>query len=277
MNKVTISTGDLRSSLGVWMYSAPDLQNNCWTLIGQILPNSPSFSGLVRPSMIYNAANNNWVIWARVYDILNANVTAAGVATCTTVTGPCSWVNSNLNVDNNTPGDMTLFLDTDGNGYVLYHDNVHQNAVISQLNSTFTNTNGNSVNAITGAREGFALIKQASTYFLISAGLGGYNSQGHTFGISYATSTAANPLSGWSGTSSIWGGLGIPGANTPYNGQASWGIQPNGKTQSIIIGADWWFHNDLASSSQVWIPVTFPTSTTMQATRPSTWDLSTLN
>jgi hypothetical protein len=264
----------IRTDVGVMMYSSPDLLN--WTFVGNILPQPTGWNGTERAHILYNAANNDYVLWAHCLNTSNIGTAdRACIATAPAITGPWTWVNTSLNPDGLGFKDNSLFLDSDGvTAYVVYTVGSQNGIEISQLSSNYQTTDGNTVALTATGREAPVLVKNsAGTYFLITSASNFYNSAG-SMDLRYATSTGANPLSGWS---ALPGSQLMPSIPSGFNGQPSFVLVPQGKTEPFI-GLDFWIAgSNFYGSRQTWVPLTFPTNTTVQATTPSTWNLSALN
>lgn len=266
----------IRNDVGVLMYSSPDLLN--WTFVGNILSQPSNTVLCERPHILYNAANNNYVLWAHGATSLTVSGSDnfAMIATSSSITGPWSWVNTAYHPNGTQFEDNSLFVDpVDGvTAYIVYVSTQGSTISITQLASDYQSATASTVGLATGQREGCVLFKNSSgTYFMLSSVSNFYHSD-LTMGLSYITSTAANPLSGWStppGTS-----ISIS-TSSPYNAQPSFILTPNGHTQPFL-GADWWQSGtNLYGSRQSWMPITFPTSTTMALSQPTNWTPSSLS
>lgn len=268
-----------RIDTGIMLYSSADLYN--WYFEGNIL-SEPVNAGqpwlsLTRPHVIYCAANNTWVLWCHAANFIDGTDRAA-VATAPTPTGPWTWSNTNLNPDTLGFKDNSLFLDpNDGNGYVIFTVGTQNGIRISRLNSTFTNTDGSNATTLACTnREAPQLFFRSGTYFLITS-QGNFYDSTSTFNMLYITTTASNPLSGWSAAPDAGTALFASdpvGGN--YNAQPGFTLVPYGKTQPFI-GMDYWIPGNLYASRQVWLPLTFADSTHVQASTPATWDLTNLS
>ena len=218
------------------------------------------------------------MLWAHCAEGPNFGASdRACIATAPSITGPWAWVNTNLNPDGLGFKDDNIFLDSDGvTAYVVYTIGSQNGIEISQLSPDYQSTDGSSVAITASNREAPVLLKNASeNYFLITSAGNSYNS-GATMDLRYIVSTAANPLSGWGampGTSAFASST----LGTLYNGQGSFSLVPQGKTEPFISTDFWVSGSNFYASRQTWMPITFPSSTTLQITTPATWDLSALN
>lgn len=270
-----------RTDRGMWLYKSSDLYN--WQIVGNILAppvnGSVTWVSVLRPHILFNAANGNYVMWAHCANILDATDRACVATTSgSNIESGWSWVNTNLNPDGVGFKDCTLFLDSDGvTAYTVYTIGSQNGIRISRLNSAYTANDGvNTLAMAATAREAPQLFKIGLTYFLITSVSNFYDSTS-TFDEKYITTTAATPLSGWSAN---------PGSGTvlyasdptggQFNAQGSFVLIPQGKTQ-FFWGADFWTPSPLYNSRQVWLPITQSDATHIQVSIPATWDLSNLN
>ncbi len=96
-------------------YSSPDLTT--WKLEGELLRN-PLPAIYFRPYVVYNARTRKYVLW---YNWCPAFFNCQyGAAESDVPQGPFTVRNSNVKVSRANPGDLGLFVDADGRGYVIY-------------------------------------------------------------------------------------------------------------------------------------------------------------
>ena len=96
-------------------YSSPDLMT--WKLEGDLLKDPPA-GVYYRPYVVYNAKTRKYVCWYNWYPTLwNGQF---GVAVSDTPQGPFAIHDANVAVLQKSPGDLGLFVDADGTGYVIY-------------------------------------------------------------------------------------------------------------------------------------------------------------
>ena len=261
----------------VYLYKSVDLLN--WTIVGDILPQ-------VLPGQIvggrfhwkYNALNNNYVLWSGSQDAFgNSSVYYASTSGSDITKG---WTWNATPVMANTAYDFSLFTDSDGvSAYIVWMHSINGALNVQQLNSSYTGLTGSPfVFASSANREGCVLFKYPNstggTYFILTTQPVPYNSSAES-DLRYVSNTGASPLANsWSGMpgASAWASDPI---GTNFNGQPSFVLYPQGKTQPFI-GLDFWVPNPTYNSRQVWLPIVVPTSTTMQIQTPATWDPSLL-
>ncbi len=138
---------------------------NCQSVVTQ-------FTGCWEAPMVYNVANNNYVLWMIFQDFRNpsTSVDIAYSFTCTTPVGPCTLVGA-ATVANGPIGSFQLFVDDDGTGYVIYNrvfaggGSGDFAVFIDRLNSTYTAGNGTSHSLGINNVEAPFIFKHGSTYY----------------------------------------------------------------------------------------------------------------
>ena len=152
------------------LYKSTDLMN--WTNMGDILNNPfPTKPIADRFHMLFNALNNNWIMWGGFID-MSANSFGYYASTAgPNILGPWTW---NLTpIISNTFFDFDLFLDSDlVTAWVVWRDTA-TTLKIQQLNTSYTGVTGASLTLTSaGLREGPILFKYpfatGGTYFLIT-------------------------------------------------------------------------------------------------------------
>jgi hypothetical protein len=264
----------IRTDVGVMLYSSADLYN--WRFEGNILAQPAGWIFCLRPHIIWNASTSTWVLWAHVGNLADSTDRAA-VATAPNIKGPWTWQTINLNPDGVGFKDCSLFQEANGTAYVIYTIGTQNGIRISQLASDYlSSVGGASSLAMTAtAREAPVLFKRGSTYFLITSASNFYTDT-LTYDQRYITTTAGNPLSGWSANPESGTALFASdplGGN--FNGQSSFVVSVNGKTDGWLYGSDAWTIPTFYNSRQVWLPLSFADATHVQASVPASWDLST--
>ena len=81
-----VQTYDASGHTGVWLYKSTDLLN--WQIVGNILPVASGWSYVLEPTVLFNAANNNYVLWAHGYNIPASSSDRGAIATATAPDGP---------------------------------------------------------------------------------------------------------------------------------------------------------------------------------------------
>lgn len=288
---------------GANCYFSSDLRN--WTFQSQIkAPTGTSYWTRIR--VLYNAANNNYVLWMNE-TFAGASISGVSyfVYTSTSPIGPFTQFASYSTIDGFVPnGDLNLFLDNDGVSAYLLHTASSSGVLldkigISKLSSDYKSVDG--VNSVyftnSGASpfgqqsEGHAMCNVNGQYFWMASLTNGW-----TPGINkYCTSS--NILSGWTGAAnpfvsvvvpqtSVETAISVTPANTnAYDSQVDQILSIPGRNAFIYIGDR--YETGLIPSAavsytanfqnyvSVWLPITFPTSTTLSITWIASWNLDT--
>jgi hypothetical protein len=198
----------------------------------------------------------------------------AGIATASSITGPWTWQNTTLNPDNTGFKDFSLFQDEDGTAYVVYVIGTQGSVTISRLTPDCKRTTGESVTGLVPGREAPVLIRHGSAYFLISSDTNYYNSTTGRFDLHYNVCASCDtPLGQWS---TDWATLfaSQPKAGEPYNTQTASLLKVPGRKDAYILLTDFFNPTSLYDSRQTWVPLSFPTSTTVAGGTPALFDLS---
>lgn len=275
----------IRTDVGVLMYSSPTAEPGSWTFVGNILAQPPAWTATERPHMLFNSANGHWVLWAHCLNINNIGAADRACVATNNAADPragWSWVNTNLDPDGVGFKDFSLFMDVDGvTAYVVYTNGAQTGLGISRLASDYLSTTATLALAGAAREAPQILVNPANgAYFLITSQSNFYQSNTE-MGVKYVVNTGASPIA------NSWGAL--PGVSAfavdplggSFNAQPSFNFVPHGKTQAVF-GGDYWNTSfsggsGFYASRQVWLPITFPTATTLQISVPATWNLSTLN
>ena len=277
---------------GINCYSSTDLVT--WTFENTILSPEASPSPLTsdkivaRPKLIYNSANNNYVMWFKYRDPNGpAPNMKAGVATSPTVCGNYTLQNIFFPTVNNVKhyaGDNQLFLDDDGTGYYIISSvgevgpggegtyangsGNNRHLKIFKLNNSFTNVIDlvyefpvESVKR--ERREGPAIAKMNGTYFIIASGTTGWTPNQSRY------SSASSMTGPWSSWQDI-------GDNVTYDSQPMAIITVSGSNATTYIYAgDRHVGSNLIDSRYVWLPLT-ANGTTLTMDWYDAWSIDTV-
>jgi Chitobiase/beta-hexosaminidase C-terminal domain/Glycosyl hydrolases family 43 len=158
---------------GAFCYSSADLRN--WTYVSTIIPPGGS-TYWTRIRVIYNAANNNYVMWSN-------KGTSSGyqVWTAPSPSGPFTVSTSYATLDSfAASGDFDLFLDNDGvSAYMLRSCGSNSvNIGITKLSANYQNTDGtnhvyftNNASSPFGQKsEGHAMVNVGGVYYWMTSG-----------------------------------------------------------------------------------------------------------
>ncbi len=234
-------------------------------------------ANIERPKVVYNALTQKYVMWMHWENGKNYSEARAAVASSDTVDGEYVFHGSfrplqdSGVVDHGKPGymsrDCTLFLDDDGQAYFLSAANENYDLHLYQLSADFLSVERRAALLFEGGhREAPALFKRGATYFLLTSGATGWDPNQ----AQYATSLSLTD--GWSALQDV-------GDETTYFSQSTFvlpiatvlpiaGVPPNAgqdETSFLYLGDRWaraW-GDPVNESSYVWLPITFPTASTM--------------
>lgn len=136
-----------RQDHNVTLFTSPDLA--IWTRVGVVFQAAaalPSQSSLFAPKTIFNPGTHKWVLWFNYIQMNDFGRSYYAVATSEHATGPFRIVNPNVtslgHVTDN--GDLNLFVDDDGTGYIIYTNihPAHHAMSIERLTPDFTESLG---------------------------------------------------------------------------------------------------------------------------------------
>lgn len=276
--------GGQQTTVGVVMYSSTDLYN--WTYEGVILacspdPKNPLYGPMrfERPKIIYNRTTRQYVLWFHYvgYPGNHTNVIGggeAGVAVSSKVNGPYTFRGYSRPIDaNGIVRDFTLFQDDDGAAYFIYDRDVRQpgpafGRVLHIVRLTadylgFTSTWYEIANA--SRREAPVMIKHNGSYFLITS----------------AETSWANNAANYYRATSIMGPyteLGNPcigpHADMTFESQGTYAFPVHGKPNEVILPAERHITTRMTDSSYIFLPIRFPTPSTLELQYLPTWSLS---
>src|SRR5262245_42526772 len=140
------------------VYSSPDLQR--WTFENELLKEPPN-GVYYRPYVVYNARTRKYVLWYNWYPKLWEG--QYGVATSDTPEGPFVIRNTRVRVSQAAwhPGDLNLFVDDDGVGYLIYTAIGQGHSVrVERLTADFLGTTRETSAVLGQGSEAVALFKR---------------------------------------------------------------------------------------------------------------------
>eukprot|EP01060_Flectonema_neradi_P023533 TRINITY_DN317_c0_g1_i2.p1 TRINITY_DN317_c0_g1~~TRINITY_DN317_c0_g1_i2.p1 ORF type:complete len:346 (+),score=66.95 TRINITY_DN317_c0_g1_i2:52-1089(+) len=108
----------------VTLYTSKDLSSGSWVNRGNVLPvqNRP-MGTMFAASVAYNNATGQYVLWANYLPQQNFKIARYFVATSKSRFGPFDVVNPHVNLTRSPQGDSKIFVDDDGQGYIIYTAN----------------------------------------------------------------------------------------------------------------------------------------------------------
>lgn len=238
-------------------YRSTDLKN--WEFRHHVLTQATdpelATANIERPKVVYNATTGQFVMWMHKESATDYSEARAAVATSSTVDGNYAYKGSFRPLGTHMSRDITLFTDTDGTAYMASAANENYDLQIYRLTADYTAIASLVANPWPGGhREAPALFKRGSVYFMLTSGATGWSANQQQ----YATATSlAGP---WSAMQNV-------GDSTAFNSQTAYvlPVQGTSGTSYLYLGDRWGnsFGRTVNDSRYVWLPLTFPTSTSM--------------
>lgn len=212
-------------------------------------------SNIERPKVIFNQATGQFVMWMHKENGSDYSQARAAVAVSGTVDGDYTYLGSFRPFNQHMSRDITAFVDDDGTGYMISAANENFDLHIYRLTPDYTNVAALVANPWPGGhREAPALFKRNGVYFMLTSGATGWSPNQARY------ATATNIAGPWS-------------AMRDVADSATFGSQPayvlpvqGGQTTSYLYLGDRWagaWGGPVSDSRYVWLPITFPSSTSM--------------
>ena len=149
--------------------------------------------------------------------------------------------------------DITVFVDTDGTGYMISAARENYDLQIYRLTADYTGVAASSPTLARRPPRVSALFKRGGVYFMLTSAPSGWNPNQQQ----YATATSiAGP---WTAMTNV-------GDSTTFGSQTAYVLRAGQFDTSYLYMGDRWgnsFGGTVNDSRYVWLPLTFPTSTTM--------------
>ncbi|MFI1356556.1 RICIN domain-containing protein [Streptomyces sp. NPDC020898] len=238
-------------------YRSTDLKN--WEFRNHVLTRSSASelttANIERPKVMYNAATGKYVMWMHKENGADYSEARAAVAVSDTVDGNYTWQGSFRPLNTHMSRDITVFVDTDGAGYMISAARENYDLQIYRLTADYTG-----IAALVadpwhnGHREAPALFKRNGVYFMLTSGATGWNPNQQQ----YATATSIT---------GPWTAMANVGDSTTYGSQTAYvlPVQGSSGTSYLYMGDRWGnaFGGTVNDSRYVWLPLSFPSSTTM--------------
>ncbi|MBW8736709.1 MAG: RICIN domain-containing protein [Streptomyces turgidiscabies] len=238
-------------------YRSTDLKN--WEFRNHVLSRSSSpelaTANIERPKVMYNAATGTYVMWMHKENGADYSEARAAVAVSDTVDGDYTWQGSFRPLNTHMSRDITVFVDSDGTGYMISAARENYDLQIYRLTADYTG-----IAALVadpwhdGHREAPALFKRDGVYFMLTSAATGWNPNQQQ----YATATSVT---------GPWTEMKNVGDSTTFGSQTAYvlPIQGSSGTSYLYMGDRWGnaFGGTVNDSRYVWLPLNFPTATTM--------------
>ncbi|MFI1188335.1 RICIN domain-containing protein [Streptomyces californicus] len=238
-------------------YRSTDLKT--WEFRNHVLTEEtdPELRGanIERPKVVHNAATGQFVMWMhKEGSATDYSEARAAVAVSDTVDGDYSWRGS-FRPLGHMSRDITTFVDTDGTGYMISAANENADLHVYRLTSDYTAVEAQVQKLWAGQwREAPAMFKRGGVYFLLTSGSTGWSPNQQK----YATATSVT---------GSWSDLKDIGDGTTYGSQTAYVLPVQGATgTSYLYMGDRWGNSMggmVQDSQYVWLPLKFPTKTTM--------------
>ncbi|MEU9338746.1 RICIN domain-containing protein [Streptomyces sp. NPDC048290] len=237
-------------------YRSTDLKN--WEFRNHVLTQATdpelAVANIERPKVIYNRATRQFVMWMHKENGSDYGEARAAVAVSATVDGDYTWRGS-FRPLGHMSRDITTFVDTDGTGYMISAANENADLHIYRLTADYTAVQEQVQRLWPGeSREAPALFKRGNVYFLLTSGASGWAPNQQKY------ATASSVTGAWSGLSDV-------GDSTTYRSQTAYVLPVQGtRGTSYLYMGDRWGNSmgaNVNASQYVWLPLAFPTSTTM--------------
>ncbi|MFJ9038080.1 RICIN domain-containing protein [Streptomyces sp. NPDC102406] len=238
-------------------YRSSDLKN--WEFRNHVLTQASAgelaAANIERPKVMYNAATGTFVMWMHKEGATDYGEARAAVAVSDTVDGAYTYRGSFRPLGAHMSRDLTVFTDTDGTGYLVSAARDNYDLHLYRLTADYTGIASLAADPWPGGhREAPALFKRDGVYFMLTSGATGWNPNQQQY------ATAPSPAGPWTGWKNI-------GDATAYGSQTAYvlPVQGSAGTSYLYMGDRWGnsFGATVNDSRYVWLPLTFPTSTSM--------------
>lgn len=241
-------------------YRSTDLKN--WEFRNHVLTEASdpelATANIERPKVMYNASTGKFVMWMHKENGTDYSEARAAVAVSDTVDGDYAWQGSFRPLGQHMSRDITVFVDTDGTGYMVSAARENYDLHIYRLTTDYTGVASLVADPWHGGhREAPALFKRGNVYFMLTSGATGWSPNQQQY------ATATSPAGPWSAMKNV-------GDSTAFGSQTAYvlPVQGSSGTSYLYLGDRWGnsFGGTVNDSRSVWLPVTFPTPTSMSLT-----------
>jgi hypothetical protein len=169
-----------RTDVNLTVHTSSDLSDGSWVRQSSVAvapSQRPANATFGRPKVMYNAASKRYVLWVNWFPFINGAPAfmSSAYQTLTSATPAGPFINAVLSVPMLYPagGDLGLFTDADGAGYVIYTSIAAGHRVsIEKLTADFTNTTQNNSGLLpfpSGGFESPLLFSRGNAIYALSA------------------------------------------------------------------------------------------------------------
>lgn len=243
-----------RNGILVSCYRSTDLVN--WEFRGDLLTRQshPELdkANIERPKVIYNEKTKQFVMWMHYEYGRDYSYARAAVAYSNDIEKPFTFVKSFRPFDN-MARDCTLYKDDDGTAYFFASARENYDMIMYRLTNDYLDVKEQVVTLWPGGhREAPALVKRGKYYFLMTSGCTGWAPNQAKYAYS---KSITGP---WSELINI-------GNATTFDTQSTFIIPIQGKkTTSYLYVGDRWDGKNYFNSRNIFLPLSFPTETSME-------------
>ncbi|MFG2769832.1 RICIN domain-containing protein [Streptomyces sp. NPDC048350] len=245
----------------VSVYRSTDLKT--WEFRRDVLTQASdpelAVANIERPKVIYNSTTGTFVMWMHKENGVNYTEGRAAVAVSDTVDGAYTWKGSFRPPSGTASRDQTLFKDDDGSAYQVTSADNNADLHIYKLKADYTgyDTGTSVVNPWDGKyREAPALFKRNGVYFMLTSGNSGWEPNQQQY------ATATDIRGPWTAMASV-------GDPTGYGSQTTFVLPVQGTAGTSYLymgdrhGASSLINGTVNDSQYIWLPLLFPSPTTM--------------
>nr|WP_240657961.1 RICIN domain-containing protein [Streptomyces populi] len=238
-------------------YRSTDLKT--WEFRNHVLTRSSAAelgtAYIERPKVMYNASTGKFVMWMHKENGVDYSEARAAVAVSDTVDGAYAYRGSFRPLGRYMSRDITTFVDTDGTGYMVSAARENYDLQIYRLTADYTGVAALVADPWHGGhREAPALFERGGVYFMLTSAATGWSPNQQQY------ATATSPAGPWTAMANV-------GDSTAYGSQTAYvlPVQGTSGTSYLYMGDRWGdsFGGSVDDSRYVWLPLVFPTATTM--------------
>ncbi|WP_107080153.1 RICIN domain-containing protein [Streptomyces sp. NBRC 109706] len=239
------------------VYRSTDLRD--WEFRNDVLTQASDpeleLSNIERPKVVYNDSTGQFVMWMHKENGTDYTEARAAVAVSDTVDGDYEWRGSFRPPSGTTSRDQTVFVDDDGTAYQATSTEGNADLHIYRLTDDYLGYDTLVANPWSGTfREAPALFRRDGVYFMLTSANSGWEPNQQR----YATAPSIE---------GPWTPMADVGDATGYGSQTTFVLPVHGTegTSYLYLGDRWGnsFGGTVNDSRYVWLPLGFPTRTTL--------------